>query len=1090
MKTRFTPARFLPCFLMAALTLLSLFSQPLKAQQAAVQERTLQPVTPALITQPVDEKRLTVLKGNTHRLARPEFDLGTAPATLPMQRMLLVLKRSPEQETALRKLLDDQQDKHSPNYHKWLTPDGFGKQFGPSDVDMQTITSWLQSHGFQVGSTKGRTVLEFSGSASQVQEAFHTTIHKYIVNEEQHWANANDPQIPAALTPAVAGVLTLHNFLKKPQLHLSKEPIAAKIRPGERPELTFSDGTNALAPSDFATIYNVNPIYSAGDLGQTITIGIVGRSNLYNGSLNDTPGLDIQNFRENFLPLDGVIDFQVVLNGPDPGDLGGGEEAEATLDTTWSGAVAQSANIDLVVSASTNTTDGIDLSEAYIIENNFADIMTESFGGCEAFTTGADAAGVSALAEQAAAQGITYFVSSGDSGAEGCDDPNAETVATGPVSVNLLAATPFNVAVGGTVFNENGQTSLYWNSASTTDESAISYIPENVWNDSCLVSACGNNANIAAGGGGSSVFFTKPPWQAGVTGILNDGTRDLPDVSLTASIHDGYLLCLEASCVPDAQGNFFVYLVGGTSVSSPSFAGIMALVDRQMANINPGFGLRQGLANGALYRLAATQNTTLSQCNGSSVSGLPATSCIFNDVTVGNNAVPGEINYGLTGAAYQAGAGYDMATGLGSVNVANLVNQWSSGSIASSSTSLLLNNTNSISVGHGQSVNVNIAVTPSSGTVTPTGDVSLMANIGNSFGTQNSVGFFTLSGTGTVVSSTTQLPGGGPYNVTAHYPGDSTYGPSDSSPVSVTVTSETSSISLSGPYTLDQFGQWTVPFSTQPFGMPVFISATVVGNSGFGTPTGTVTFSPAAGTIPNGASPALNSQGTASVQSNPFVINGPALPFDAGQYSISATYAGDASFQTSSSTQPVSFTIQPGFFVAIPINQAGISISAPGLSGSTSVAVSWSTGFSGTITFACAGLPAGAACQFSPSSIKATGTAATSPATITVTTSSGTAALQPSVRPSFRPLRGGWLVASSLMFFSIVLIGGARRRPVSFLLAVVGLLLLAPGCGGGGSHTPPPPPPTPATLAGTYNISVSATSGSITSTTGFTLFVQ
>src|SRR6516162_6069116 len=166
-----------------------------------------------LIVQAVDESDLTTLKGNTHPLARPEFDLGTAPATLPMERMLLVLRRSPEQEAALTKLLDDQQDKHSPNYHKWLTPEQFGKQFGQSDSDHETITGWLQSHGFRVGSTKGRTVLEFSGSASQVQEAFHTTIHKYIVKGEQHWANAGDPSIPAALAPAVAGPLTLHNFL-------------------------------------------------------------------------------------------------------------------------------------------------------------------------------------------------------------------------------------------------------------------------------------------------------------------------------------------------------------------------------------------------------------------------------------------------------------------------------------------------------------------------------------------------------------------------------------------------------------------------------------------------------------------------------------------------------------------------------------------------------------------------------------------------------------------------------------------------------------------------------------------------------------
>ena len=225
-----------------------------------------------LIRQAVDETRLTTLKGNTHPLARPQFDLGTAPATLSMDRMLLVLKRSAEQESALRKLLDDQQDKHSPNYHQWLTPEQFGKQFGPTDVDIQTVTTWLQSHGFTVGSTKGRTVLEFSGSASQVKEAFHTTIHKYAVNGEQHWANASDPMIPTALAPAVAGVLTLHNFLKKPASHFNGQAVPAKLVPGKKPQVTFpaqngQPATNALAPQDYAVIYNINPLYNVSDNG-------------------------------------------------------------------------------------------------------------------------------------------------------------------------------------------------------------------------------------------------------------------------------------------------------------------------------------------------------------------------------------------------------------------------------------------------------------------------------------------------------------------------------------------------------------------------------------------------------------------------------------------------------------------------------------------------------------------------------------------------------------------------------------------------------------------------------------------------------
>src|SRR5437899_2151335 len=221
---------------------------------------------PRLLIQPVDENHLTVLNGNTHPMARAQFDRGAAPPNLPMDRMLLVLKRSPEQETALRKLLDDQQDKASPSYHKWLTPDEFGQQFGPSDQDIQVVTGWLQSHGFQVAQVaKGRAVIEFYGTAAQVQEAFHTAIHKFVVNGEDHWANANDPQIPAALTPVVAGVHTLHNFLKKPMHVLSSERTLLPPRPF--PQITGRNGSHALVPGDYAVIYNINPVYSQGIRG-------------------------------------------------------------------------------------------------------------------------------------------------------------------------------------------------------------------------------------------------------------------------------------------------------------------------------------------------------------------------------------------------------------------------------------------------------------------------------------------------------------------------------------------------------------------------------------------------------------------------------------------------------------------------------------------------------------------------------------------------------------------------------------------------------------------------------------------------------
>jgi hypothetical protein len=1018
-----------------------------------------------LITQSVDESRLTVLKGNTHPLARPQFDLGTAPAMLPMQRMLLVLKRSAAQELALRTLIDSQQDKASPSYHKWLMPEEFGKQFGPSDADIQIITAWLQSHGFQVGTTKGRTVLEFSGSASQVREAFHTTIHKYVVNEEQHWANSSDPSIPTALTPAVAGVLTLHNFLKKPQIRMSKEPVTAKVMHGKRPEITFTDGTHGLGPQDFATIYH-SPAFSGGVTGSGVTVAVIGRSNLWNG------GQDIDDFADNLFECCGR--FEIVLNGPDPGDLGGGEEAEATLDTTWSNSVAYGAETELIVSATTNTTDGIDLSEVYAIETNLADVMTESFGTCEALSTSTQALGTSALAEQAAAQGITYFVSAGDNGAEGCDDQDSEAVASGPVSVNLLASTPYSVAVGGTVFNDNGTSSTYWSSTNTNQESALSYIPEDVWNDSCLESSCGTDANIVAGSGGTSAFFTKPSWQAGVTGILNDGTRDLPDVALTASLHDGYVLCLEGSCEPNSQGELSLYLVGGTSASAPSFASIMALIDQQMENLNPSQGPRQGQANYVFYRLAALQNASL-QCNGSNTSALPVSTCIFNDITIGNNAVPGELNYGSSNADYQAGTGYDMATGLGSVNVANLITQWNTATFRPTTTTLSFSPSSTV---HGSSVNVNITVTPGSGSGIPTGDVALITGISSLF----SAGFFPLAG-GSVSSTTNSLPGGF-YFLQARYGGDATFAPSvsEESPY-IKVSPEPSTATLSV-LTFTSNGT-QLNFTNGPFGSFVYLRADVAGKSGFGVPTGSVSFADTFGPIPGSSLGiyvlALNSQG------NTATPNG--VTFDSGTHTITATYNGDGSFNPSNTTPPLSFTVQPGFFAAVPSNQSTVNVSAPGSSGSSSVSVSYSTGFSGAISLACSGLPSRASCTFSPASITATGTLATTSSTITVTTSATTTG---ELRTRRRNYLAFWLPAGGLGLFSIVLTGGVRRRYASLMLvALLAMVMFVPACGGGGGGGgTPPPAQTPGTPTGTYGVTVTANSGSVTSTTGFTLVVQ
>ena len=765
---------------------------PLLAQSSSV---------PARVTEVVDRTKLVTLRGNVHPFARPEYDLGAAPDDLPMERILLVFERSPEQEAGLRDLLDQQQVKSSPSYHHWLTPDEFGQVFGPADSDVQAVSDWLASEGFQVNRVgSGRTVIEFSGTAGMVRDALHTEIHQYKVNGERRWANASDPEIPAALAPVVAGIASLNSFPRKPQHRVLGAFERSKATGEVKPLFTLKPPGSAytyygLGPSDFATIYNVLPLWNSGIDGTGQTIAIVADSNIN--------VQDVRDFRAMFgLP---PKDPRVILDGPDPGISW--SETEADLDVEWSGAVAKNATIDLVVSEDTETTAGVDLAALYIVDNNLAPVMSVSFGACEAILPASINTFYNTVYEQAAAQGITVMVASGDSGSAGCDPPPGnfgESVATQGLAVSGLASTPFNIAVGGTDFNDFGTQTSYWNPTNNavTGESAKSYIPETPWNSSCArsgsltgcVSPAPYGLDIAAGGGGPSSLYSKPAWQTGA-GVPSDGHRDIPDVSMFAAVFavatsDGrvapgsmsfYIVCEKdftntGSCDLNSPYNQFIGLAG-TSASAPSFAGIMALVNQKT-------GERQGNANYVLYKLASQPGM---RCTSDSTA-VTKPSCTFYDITTSNNSVacgPGTPNCSSPGGnwgvlvnpakttqpAWSGNAGYDMATGLGSVNAANLVKNWSSVTFAPTATTLALSTspaTNPITLVHGQAVNVNITVAPKSGTGTPTGDASLIAQANsNPANTTTGVGSFTLS-SGSVSGATTDMLPGGTYNVRAH----------------------------------------------------------------------------------------------------------------------------------------------------------------------------------------------------------------------------------------------------------------------------------------------------------------------------------
>ncbi|MGB6991537.1 MAG: S53 family peptidase [Candidatus Sulfotelmatobacter sp.] len=599
------------------------------------------------ITSFIDDDQRVTLRGNVHPLAQAQYDAGAVAPDFPMEHMLLTLLPDSTQQDVLNQLVDAQHNPESPYYHQWLTPEQYGERFGVSDADTAQIVSWLQEHGMQVEEvTAGRRSIIFSGTAAQVQTAFHTAIHTYKIGDEVHHANVNDPEIPAALVQVVGGVVSLHDFHSEPMHGLVRKP---------SPDFS-SGGAYYLAPADFATIYDLNPLYQQSITGSGQSVAIVARSNINIA--------DARQFRTFFgLPAN---DPQIIVNGTDPGIWSANEETEADLDVEWSGAVARSATIKFVVSKSTNSSDGVDLSAQYIVNHNLAPVMSTSFGLCEASLGSSGNSFLNSLWQQAAAEGITVFVSSGDSGAAGCDSASALTATHGR-AVNGLCSTPYSVCVGGTEFNDLANPTLYWSpsNSSGTQASALSYIPEIFWN------ASGPDYGLWASGGGASAVYAKPSWQAG-TGVPADGKRDVPDVALSSAGHDGYLI----------YQNGELYVVGGTSAASPSFAGVMALVVQNTA-------ARQGNASVAFYSLASKQ-----RAGGASV---------FHDTTIGNNSVPGQ-------AGFNATVGYDQATGLGSINGSILVNHWADATTPPSFHPALSANSLSVTGGSNKSLTLNVTV--------------------------------------------------------------------------------------------------------------------------------------------------------------------------------------------------------------------------------------------------------------------------------------------------------------------------------------------------------------------------------------------
>ena len=738
--------------LLSCLAVLSCFPLSLLSGQTLSPANALQPVHQFNRISPnADLATRAPLVGHVPRWANSANLLATRVEPAAQVRLVILLRRSSEAQQAFAQLLVDQQTPGSPLYHHWISPAETGTLFGPTQSDVQKIVSWLQSVGFTVRSTApSRMTIEVSGSVETAAQAFQTSFSLYRPGSTALRAPNSEPLLPAALLPVVQFVFGLAEH--------HPAPLGGLGGPGAHPSFTSDVGGHSVTPADFATIYDLTTVLTTNK-GATVDgkpqhVAVLATS--------DADPVDIQQFAAsvgsssyNFTPI--------YADGEDPGYTE--TQGEATGDLELVLGTAPGVSADLVIGDGPNALDALYGAASYAVNTLQDPVITASFGACEGDLEAGTVDTISSLWSIAAANGVSVFVAAGDSGAAGCDAHNAQAPATQSLSTNGLCTSQYDTCVGGTEFNDTANPGVYWSStdASATMGSALSYIPEGSWNDPQTNTI--PKYIVFSGGGGASRFISKPSWQTG-PGVPADGSRDTPDVSFTASLmHDPYWLCFGVC----GAG-------GGTSASTPSMAAIAAL-------LNTAAGTWQGNLNPLIYRLANS----------------PAAANIFHDATIGssgvmnctvdvpsmcNNSTPGpnSLTGGLEG--YLLTAGYDLATGWGSLDAGNFIR-----AAVPVMTTLALS-TNATQVATTQSFTVTATLTPAAGSVAaPAGTVQFAGNgaaLGSAVALANNSAGSTLS-----------LSTPGTYTLTAAYSGDTYYSPSNSSSVQVIVTAAPPSFTLS-----------------------------------------------------------------------------------------------------------------------------------------------------------------------------------------------------------------------------------------------------------------------------------------------------
>ena len=630
---------------------------------------------PDRVTATLDVSKRIALPARRADWVSPANDQGPVPDDLPLTHLAVTLKRSPERQQAFERLLREQQDPASPNYQHWLSPTEIGDRFGASAHDVDAISGWLTAQGLTIDTvSNSRTRIRFSGTAAAVSAAFATGLRYYQASGEKRIANVEAAQVPAAFADAIGAVTGLQSIRYRSALR-------ARTTTSLQPAGSNCEGatcTYNIFPADFDVIYNLSPVRQQGIDGSGQNIAVVGRSRVYEPDM-----LAFQQITGLATSYPTVI---VPPNGTDPGtpfstcsddsspSCGNpadrfGDQTEATLDVQRAGSTAPGATIDLIVSANTNSVDGVSIALDYAIDTDPvpAKILSVSFTSCEADNGRDTAESLDGYFGQAAAEGISVFVASGDAGVAGCASLDSAPDANEPESTNILCSSGNVTCVGGTQFADSEDPDAYWHSTNGPNFlSAIGYIPEGAWNEPLNGSG---DTQLAASGGGVSAYIAKPSWQTG-TGVPGTQGRYTPDISLHASTSEGYFTCMaaqNASCVVSA-GRFSFISAGGTSASTPGMAGIAALLNQKM-------GAAQGNLNPRLYALAANPGNAVFHDVTLSSSGV--SDCTLTQPSLCNNSTPGPTGLGDGLQGYAVGTGYDRATGLGSVNTANLFDNWS-----------------------------------------------------------------------------------------------------------------------------------------------------------------------------------------------------------------------------------------------------------------------------------------------------------------------------------------------------------------------------------------------------------------------------